>query len=1093
MFHILLSKIKYLRTQILLLILFLPVLSLAQENRTFVIYDATDVVDSKGRFLQIVDTDNGRPMSEMGISLDLLQGDVVVYVTFKRWGDLLLNRIMNNTNKEAVMSFFNFYDNNDGYRLFANYSNIYNTAAVRAIGERLKSRFPKEIAEWEKKDELFNVEDLAIIVRKSPMLEELFPLEWIEAFEPTNEVGDCPLYYTGKLKIQESEKKFVRKIDFDESSIQVGNELLFNETFNISGPSSKRMVVDRYVEICTFDEDYDKLNSRILSDTISSELRYLSSVRSKKLFDVLGHMNVNYKEKYRQNPYVFPGKKFERLLLRRMAWDVQRDTLETYRELTKKAFTQKDIAKEIYEIAIDTVNYRIDYNLFNRYLSKYKSFWAISPMFEKFLPKDGGETYEDSAAIKKYYYLRTDVYAYDKLREYMERGRRLKGTSQHIVEGFVPPIYTVRSISSTYCEFWLSNTYYNKVREVEDYNNLVNSGAVSFIRKENNGNRLRIQNAYKGEFRRICDNISTKDNIEDLFLTEKALVDTTVLRWEMPDPNLYYRLKHVNYLHDFQNADTTETECSCSRAVPLRFLSLSAEPAMHDCPPLINGKYPENYRPKSKNDEPQSIEREAHLVFAQGDWTIDVSIETNARQLDSLRRAADEILGKTSNSVVSHRIDTIFILGISSPEGNYQANKELSHKRSESLVNWIKTNCGIRSVNTVYVDSVASWDDVGTLVKMNAESAQSAYSANNQDVKKAMENLRKVQLRFVYTALMEPSEDTVFKIYNEGGTGDIYGAYYYYTLLNSKRLSHEEKLKLAEEVVNHGSNKNFKNTRDVNRASSENWFDLIKPLAANYIALDKIKTKKFDRSILDPFIDINQQGNSVSYSLGHLVNDEVPKAYKYVNADFVLYNQIQMLIGIGNSSSLQSADSLLQILAVTNYSMEFEEKYKPSRLTDLIECYHKSSYLTDQSLAERVKGTNIINFYVISMAQGHDAFFNSGIYSDPIVSQNFTDCYNALPLLEELPDESSEKYYFKAVTLGRYADMSLSDNKPKMLLNAREALVELFMLNDSMIGICQGDRYLREIYRTPTLRQQGIDIYLEAVEEYINRWSKEHR
>ncbi|MCF0180608.1 MAG: hypothetical protein HUJ97_10255, partial [Bacteroidales bacterium] len=403
MFHILLSKIKETRLQSLILMMLLPVLSIAQENRTFQIYDATDVVDKRGKFLQIVDSDNGRPMSEMGLTLDILEGDVVVYVTFKRWGDLLLNRIMNNTNKEEVRSFFNFYDNNDGYRLFPNFSNIYNTAAARAIGEKLKSRFAKEVEDWEKKDDLFNSDELAIIVRKSPMLEELFPLEWIEEFEPTNEVGECPIYYTGKLKIQESEKKLVRKIDFDESTLQVGNELIFSETFNISGPSTKRMVVDRYVEICTFDEDYDKLSSRISSDTLSSELRYLSGVRSKKLFDVLGHMDVNFKEKYRQNPYVFPGEKFQRLLRRRMGWDVNRDTLNSYRELTKKAFTQKDIAKEIYEVAIDTINYRIDYNLFNRYLSKYKTFWAISPMFDQFLPRDGGETYEDSAAVKKYY------------------------------------------------------------------------------------------------------------------------------------------------------------------------------------------------------------------------------------------------------------------------------------------------------------------------------------------------------------------------------------------------------------------------------------------------------------------------------------------------------------------------------------------------------------------------------------------------------------------------------------------------------------------------------------------------------------------
>ena len=112
MFRILSSKIKGLtRLYAFLLMLLFPVLSSAQENRTFMIYDATDMVDKRGRFLQLIDSDNGRSMSEMGISLDRLEGDVVVYVTFKRWADLLVNRIMNNTNRDAVMAFFNFYDN----------------------------------------------------------------------------------------------------------------------------------------------------------------------------------------------------------------------------------------------------------------------------------------------------------------------------------------------------------------------------------------------------------------------------------------------------------------------------------------------------------------------------------------------------------------------------------------------------------------------------------------------------------------------------------------------------------------------------------------------------------------------------------------------------------------------------------------------------------------------------------------------------------------------------------------------------------------------------------------------------------------------
>lgn len=1075
----------------LFILLLTSVSVLAQENRSFKIYDATNVVDNNGKFLQIVDTDNGRPMTEMGINVDELEGEVVVYVTFKRWGDLLMSSLMNNQNKSAVQSFFLFYDSNDGYCLQPNITRTYNTQGARAIGERLKTRFAAEVVDWKKKDELFDPEELALIIVKSPYLEELFPLEWIENFEPTNEVGDCPLYYTGKLKIAESEKKFERKVDFEESAVQVGNELRFNEIFNISGPSTKRMVVDRYVEICTFDEDYNKLANRIASDSVSFDLRQYTGKRSNKLVDVLGHMDVNYKQKFRENPYVFPGEKFQRLLKRRMAGDVRRDTLEHYRALTQKAFSIKNIEKDFYEVTPDTVNFRLDYNLFNRYLSKYKTFWAISPIFGANLPADGGETYEDSASVKKYYNLRTDVEAFEKLRNYMENGRRLKGSSQYVVEGFVPPIYAVRAQRTNYSEYWISDNYYESLKREPKYKELVNSGSLKFIRRENGGNRLRLNDDDRVVFRNIFESMSLEQ--DSLFLSETPLIDTTTLYWRMPDPDLYYRLRHVNYLHDFQTADTTMTECTCARTIPLRFLSMSTDPALPDCPPIINGRFRENYKPKSKSDDPQSVDREAHLTFVRGGWNIDPSLGTNAVQLDSIRKATDEILGRTfTSSNVSHRIDTITILGISSPEGQYQSNLDLAHRRSESLINWVKVNCGINRVETIYIDSVASWEDVGKIVNMTPEAAESAFHSGDKAVEAAMESLRKVQLRFVYTALVEPSEETILNIYRNGGTGDIYGAYYYYTLLNSDKISHEEKLRIAEEVVNHGSNRNFRISRDVNRANSEQWYDLIKPIAANYIAMENIRLKKWDTSILAPYIDVRQQGNTASYSQGHLVNDEVPKAYKYVNADFVLYNQIQMLLGVGTTASLQSADSLIQILAVTSYSLEFETKYRPSRLIDLLECYNKQSFLTDLALADRIKNTNIVNFYVINMALGHDAYFKTGKYSDPTVVQCFTECHDSLSVLEALPADRAEKLYFKAVALARYAEMSLTEDKAELILQARDALTDLFVLNESMIGICQGDRYIREIYRTPALRQKGVDIYLEAVEEYIKRWSKEN-
>ena len=41
-------------------------------------------------------------------------------------------------------------------------------------------------------------------------------------------------------------------------------------------------------------------------------------------------------------------------------------------------------------------------------------------------------------------------------------------------------------------------------------------------------------------------------------------------RWQMPDKNRFYQMRHVNYLQDFVHADTTHTEeCDCERQMPV--------------------------------------------------------------------------------------------------------------------------------------------------------------------------------------------------------------------------------------------------------------------------------------------------------------------------------------------------------------------------------------------------------------------------------------------------------------------------------------------------------------------------------------------
>lgn len=1073
---------------LLFLITFIAIAQNRKPEQTFCIFDATESVDLYGTELHIVDTDNGRSLQDIGIKLNSLDGEKKVYVTFLRWGQLLLNELLYNRNESKTKAFFYYYDfSHPELCLEPSKGDTYRLSDVYSIGEKLAKQLSNEISDFENKDDLFSREELALVVVRNPKLPELFPVEWIENFDPNNDTKDCPLYYTGKLKISDVNKTLERHIDFEGSTIQIGNELQFTELFNIYGSSHERAIIERYIETCTFENDYERLASMYKDDACMQE--YIN--------ETLGHKDDNYYKQYRQIPYVFPGKDFQRSLTRRTGFNIERDTLEQYRQYTKESFALSKIGDQLNEVPADTVEFKLDYNLYARYLSNYPSFWAISPLFRKQLPYNNKETYEDTASVKKYYSIRTDVDAYQNLRKYIQDGKKISANSSDITEGFVPYLYNIRAINPGNTEYWLSNNIYDQYRNDSEFKTLTSKGDIQYVRRENKGHRLRVNNEQKERFLNIFrSNVLSNDS---LYLSNKAIIDTAVFKWNMPEPDKYYRFKHIEYIHDFIHVDTLTDECSCTRKNPLRFLALSLNPAMPDCAPLINGKWREEYKPRSKNDESQSVRREARIEFLQGKSNILPSLGKNQEQLDSLSRAADEIMGRIELegiNIQQNRIDSLVILGISSPEGTFNFNKSLSRRRSESVVNWIKSQCRINSAASAYTDSVSSWQDVADIlnakdtIHWTASSAKSGYFARNKVVEEAMESLRKVQIKFVFTALMEPSEEQVLAIYRTTGNGYYYGAYYYWMLLKSDKITHKEKMKLCEEIVKWPKNR-FTNTHDVNRAGNDQWMELILPLAANYIAADSIRNKRYDDTILDPYIDINQKGNAASYSHGHLVGGEVPKAYKYVNADFVLFNQIQMLLGIGTTESLQKADTLIQILNVTNYSQEFEEKYTPSKLQDVLECYSTKSFLNNEALASRIRETNIVNYYVINTAQAFEALAMSGNYSDPIVSEKFKECNDSLSALAKIDNSIIAKYYFRAVTLSRYAEVILSEDRNDMMTDAISSLADLFEANPDMIGICQGDQYIREIYRNSALKQKQMDIYLEAVELYIKRKCKE--
>lgn len=783
------------------------------------IYDATTPIDRKGKLINLVDTDNGVPMEHLGLDLPQLSGNVNVFVTFRRRGEAILRYVNNNENREETRRFYNFYTTNSNFRLHPHANGHYSYADALEIGERLREHFADEIRRWKAEDGLFDERQLMLIVVKEHMLEEGFPLAIVERYKAEGQKGACPLYYTNRIKLFNTEKRHVRQVNFEESAIQVGNELQFPELLKISGPSNKRLVVDRVIEMCTFAEDYDRLITRQGSN----------SRGIRRLRELISHQELGAGGVYPISPFVYPGERFEKMLTRRMAGDVMRDTLMHFR-------------------------------------------------------------------------------------------RRLAGSP---------------------------------------------------------------------------------------WLTEEVRNDSNIVRWRMPDVNRYYRLRHTYYMHDFQQVDTTSEACVCARTNPLRFLALSTEPALPDCPPLINGRFPEDYRPLVKRGQDYPTEQEVlDYYFALIDEQ--ESIERMRFYVDSTLKAID-----------------------------WAVNEALSLDDmgdEEALCDELMTD--LRLKDSLWMDSI-----------MHFEPRTKGFKR--------------------------------------------WGAYYYYVLLHTQALSRSEVIAIGDQMRAMGRrDTGYCEVNDVPRATDMDWIDLLRPIAANLKAVEAIRLQQWDPTILEPYISWNLPGNVSVVSEADMIDDEVSKTYKYINPDFVIYNQIQMMLGVGTTESLQKADSLIQLLEQTRYSEAFRAKYQPERLDDVLGCFEHQPFKNDLEFAARIARTNIINYYVMNMAIGHEAYMESGQYGDPLARAAFTACYDSLPALMQLPEGNPAKNYFHAVTLARWAEMTLSEEKDQLLIEARNQLTELFRHDPEMIATCQGDRYVRDVYRTPELRRQQMDIYMEAVEEYIRWWSR---
>lgn len=107
-------------------------------------------------------------------------------------------------------------------------------------------------------------------------------------------------------------------------------------------------------------------------------------------------------------------------------------------------------------------------------------------------------------------------------------------------------------------------------------------------------------------------------------------------------------------------------------------------------------------------------ERESYadfsVTFAVGKTAIDTTYANNSDNLASMLQYIQSVRNDSTCSLRS-----VLITGVASPEGSYQTNQRLAHKRAAALAEWIKAHADIDVATISFGDMGVGWQMLDTL------------------------------------------------------------------------------------------------------------------------------------------------------------------------------------------------------------------------------------------------------------------------------------------------------------------------------------------------------------------------------------------
>ena len=436
-----------------------------------------------------------------------------------------------------------------------------------------------------------------------------------------------------------------------------------------------------------------------------------------------------------------------------------------------------------------------------------------------------------------------------------------------------------------------------------------------------------------------------------------------------PDPQRTYHVTAKAIVTDYLN-ETYSGEWNlspCRMREPLRFLEFSLPDFQLD-----PNKYIE--RPKLEN---RNTTGSISLTFLVNKAELDPQDPNNEAQMNKLRNDLMAVINGEGTTLKEFKI-----VGISSPEGRYDANMSLSKRRTRFASQQISSMIPAGRWSRVYKPTetrVATWNEVADLLEKDTllteakEIREITEKYQSQDaqfavirklpyyetiIKERLPRLRSVQYEYKYSILRELNPDEILDRYRNDpdyrNGKKQFTKYEYWQLFQMLKDTKEaEKIykRAYEETMSYNSN-----------GEKVPWI-----LAANNWAVSLLKRDTFDVEILKPLIHPNRPVNYIDK-----FDDGVKIIETEINPEVIVANQMAMYL---RAKQNKEAAILAQILPDT-------EKFR--MLKAFSKClrgfYNYRAGSSMQEIEERkkifelVKNSSPMNHVIICMAMKTDQY-----------------------------------------------------------------------------------------------------------------------